>query len=138
MSGKDETDLVRDKELQAEQSIAHPLKSNLDHSHDHSNGNPAPINGESSTKSDVQVETVKPSTPSNWVQFENDDDKVSKYDKSVCNYSGSTRNSTAYLIYATNSHEISSANNLFKYFMWRAAMCAMIHSIPSLSHAECK
>lgn len=82
MSSKDETDLVRNKELSTEQSTVQSLKSNID-SHDRSNGNAAAavsVNGDSSIHLDDKNEhtaiesTVKSNTPSNWVQFENDDD----------------------------------------------------------------
>lgn len=81
MSGKDETDLVRNKELSPENSIAQSTKSN----HDLINGDAsAPVNGDSSTnleetsKQNTVESTPKPSTPSNWVQFENEDDSSDK------------------------------------------------------------
>lgn len=87
MSSKDETDLVRNKDPLTEPSTVEALKSNLDSAHDQSNGDKSPINGEKSTNSDdtnneeTAIEnSVKPSTPSNWVQFDNEDDsdKVSQ------------------------------------------------------------
>lgn len=99
MSGKDETDLVRNKEfLAAEQNAsAQPIKSNVDAVHDHTNGDTLPVNGENSISLDDKNEqinktttttvatavvssatteptTPKASTPSNWVQFDNEDD----------------------------------------------------------------
>lgn len=86
MSGKDETDLVRNKELSPENSIAQSTKLN----HDFSNGDASiPVNGDSLTnleetsKQNTVESTPKPSTPSNWVQFENEDDSSDK----VYNYS---------------------------------------------------
>lgn len=81
MSGKDETDLVRNKELSPENSIAQTTKLN----HDLSNGDAAAsVNGNSSmnleetSKQNTVESTPKPSTPSNWVQFENEDDSSDK------------------------------------------------------------
>lgn len=100
MSGRDETDLVRSKEfLSAEQNAsAQPIKSNVDTVHDHSNGDTLPVNGEKSIGSDGKHEqinkttttttmaaalspattteptTPKTSSPSTWVQFDNEDD----------------------------------------------------------------
>lgn len=50
MSGKDETDLVRNKEFLAAEQIAsaQPIKSNVDAMHDHTNGDTKPMNGENS------------------------------------------------------------------------------------------
>lgn len=89
MSGKDETDLVRNKELTAENPATQSQKSNLDHSHDLSNGDTSnAVNGDSSTNLDenskqttVQSTVTKSNTPSNWVQFEAEDgsDKVHKH-----------------------------------------------------------
>lgn len=92
MSGKDETDLVRNKELPtAEQTTVESLKSNLESAHDQSNGDASPsMNGDKSNNSDDSskqtpvespVKPSTPSTPSNWVQFdtEDDGDKVCKY-----------------------------------------------------------
>lgn len=85
MNGKDETDLVRNKDplTTVESSTVDTLKPNLDAAHEQTNYNTSPVNGDKSVNSDdVNKETiVKPSTPSNWVQFDNEDDsdKVSKY-----------------------------------------------------------
>ena len=82
MSGKDETDLVRNKELSMENTMAQSTK-NINH--DLSNGDTAPVNGDSSANPEetskqttVEPTTPKPSTPSNWVQFENEDDNSDK------------------------------------------------------------
>lgn len=81
MSSKDETDLVRNNEVSAENVTS--TKFN----HDLSNGDSAPMNGNSSSNSEesskqTTVElTPKPSTPSNWVQFENEDDSNDKVHK---------------------------------------------------------
>lgn len=81
MSGKDETDLVRNKELTTEHSsTAQSLKSNHDQTHDHSNGDSATVNGDSSkessekSKQTIAESAPKPTAPSNWVKFENEDD----------------------------------------------------------------
>lgn len=91
MSGRDATDLARNKEfLSAEQNAsAQPIKSHVDAAHDHSNGDTSPMNGDKSISLDDKNEqinkmtasttateptTPKPSTPSNWVQFDNEDD----------------------------------------------------------------
>lgn len=92
MSGKDETDLVRNKELPtAEPTTVESLKSNLESAHDQSNGDASPsMNGDKSNNSDDSnkqtpvespIKPSTPSTPSNWVQFdtEDDSDKVCKY-----------------------------------------------------------
>lgn len=89
MSSKDETDLVRNKESSTEQSTVQSLKSNID-PHDRSNGNAAAsvsVNGDNSINLNDTIEhtaiesSMKSNTPSNWVQFENDDDsdKVGEY-----------------------------------------------------------
>lgn len=95
MSGKDETDLSRNDDFLAAERNASPIKSHVDAAHDHSNGDTSPMkNGQSSLSLDDKNEqmnkvtattataeptTPKPSTPSNWVQFdvEDDSDKVS-------------------------------------------------------------
>lgn len=91
MSGKDETDLARSKDfLSAEQNAsAQPIKSHVDAAHDHSNGDTSPMNGQrpislddkneqtnkvTATTATSEPTTPKPSTPSNWVQFDNEDD----------------------------------------------------------------
>lgn len=84
MSGKDETDLVQNKEISTENEAEQSRKPNLDQSQDLSNGNATTVNGDSFTHSDennLESTVSKPSTPSNWVQFENEDDsdKVYKY-----------------------------------------------------------
>lgn len=82
MSGKDETDLVRNKEPSMDSSMAHSTKGI---NHDLSNGDTAPVNGDSPKSTEetskqmaVEPTTPKPSTPSNWVQFENEDDNSDK------------------------------------------------------------
>lgn len=94
MSNKDETDLVRNKELTTtaatmEQSLQslQSLKSNSDVVHDQSNGSASPVNFDNSTSSGdkdkqsaAEIQT-KPTTPSNWVQFDNDDDDSDKVSK---------------------------------------------------------
>lgn len=78
MSGKDETDLVRNTELSAEKlATEQSIKTNLDQGHDQRNGNANAINGdtfEENTKQNTAHPNVTPTTPSNWVQFENEDD----------------------------------------------------------------
>lgn len=99
MSSTDETDRARNKEfLSAEQNASvQPIKSNMDAVvHDHSNGDTLPVNGENSNSVDdknkqinttttaaampavMNIEpeptTPKASTPSKWVQFDNEDD----------------------------------------------------------------
>lgn len=83
MSGKDETDLVRNKELSMENTMAQSTTKN--NNHDLSNGDTAPMNGDSSTnpvetnkQTTVESTTPKPITPSNWVQFENEDENSDK------------------------------------------------------------
>lgn len=89
MSGKDEADFVQinnnDSVLKTEQSV----KANADDKYEQINGNSETENGNNSNqqlnstnssgeKSTISVSesTSKPTTPSNWVQFENDDEKV--------------------------------------------------------------
>lgn len=101
MSGKDETDLARSKDFLSAERNAPPVKSHADAAHDHSNGDTSSMNGQSSVSLDDQNEqinkvtatttateptTPKPSTPSNWVQFDNEDDsdKVSFKPVNVC------------------------------------------------------
>lgn len=99
MSGRDETDLARSKDfLSAEQNAnAQQIKSNVDAVHDHSNGDTLAMNGDHSISLDDKNEqiskttttttaaatvspatteptTPKVNTPSNWVQFDNEDD----------------------------------------------------------------
>lgn len=88
MSGKDETDLVRNKELTVENTTTTTTQSSGKINRDLSNGDAAAaVNGNSSTNSEetskqttVEI-TPKPSTPSNWVQFENEDDSSDKVHK---------------------------------------------------------
>lgn len=92
MSNKDEADFVQsnnnDSVLKAEQSA----KVNTDQKHEQINGNSDTENGNNSNqqlnstnssgeKSSISVSesTSKPTTPSNWVQFENDDEKVTTF-----------------------------------------------------------
>ncbi|XP_055295963.1 uncharacterized protein LOC129565286 isoform X2 [Sitodiplosis mosellana] len=85
MSGKDETDLVQNKELSMENATTAQSMKSINH--DPSNGDTAPVNGDSLTnpeetskQSAVESSTPKPSTPSNWVQFENEDDSSDKHE----------------------------------------------------------
>lgn len=85
MSGKDETDLVRNKELSTENEVEQSQKLNHDQNQDISNGNATTVNGDSSPNLDeTSQQTTVQSTatkPSHWVQFETEDDsdKVCKY-----------------------------------------------------------
>lgn len=87
MSGKDETDLVRNTELSSEKSATEQsIKLNLDQAHSLRNGDANAVNGDNSINSDenskqntVSSSGTKPSTPSNWVQFENEDDSDKVY-----------------------------------------------------------
>lgn len=79
MSGKDETDLVRNKELSMDNATTPAQSTKINH--DLSNGDSAPVNGNSPEETSKQISTeitAKPSTPSNWVQFENEDDNSDK------------------------------------------------------------
>lgn len=81
MSGKDETDLVQNKGMTMENSTSHLSKPNQANQ-DLSNGDAtATVNGNSSNNldenhkhTDVESTDRKPNTPSNWVQFGNEDD----------------------------------------------------------------
>lgn len=94
MSGTDETDRAKNKEFLSSEQIAmvKQIKSNMDAAHDHSNGDTLPVNGEISISVDDKNKQInattagaaamsgteptiaKPSTPSGWVQFDNEDD----------------------------------------------------------------
>lgn len=87
MSSTDETDRVQNKEFLSSEQIAmvKQIKSNMDAAHDHSNGDTLPVNGEKSISVDdnnkqtnittgAESTTPKSNTPSNWVQFDNEDD----------------------------------------------------------------
>lgn len=100
MSGKDETDLVRNKEITTTTTTTtehstEPSKLNSDQIHDHTNGDSvAATNGDSSieskekSKQTIAESTPKPSTPSNWVKFESEDasDTVLIYTRLISHY----------------------------------------------------
>lgn len=89
MSGKDETDLVRNKEI----TTSTPTTDNetvpnkmMNQVHDISNGDSSIINGKLNDQNNENTNEPierKSTTPSNWVQFENEDDSDKKVPKNI-------------------------------------------------------